>query len=411
MDSEERDDCSVTILRGSTTMRISTLLNPVKLIPNENKLPRDWRGLAELCGLPGEIIPGISQERDPTERVLKLWTRNCKTEATINKLIGFLEQLDRTDVVDDVQSLVAEDVKMHKEQPECKLAVNLDNDQDILTTDDLHRLREGQNPQHYHAFVLFDNADIDFATDLITKLEKDYDLKLCVKERDLVGGSYEHDAVIKLIAERCDRLIVIFSKAFIENNTNQFFYSLAQAISVEKNVRKIIPCVYEDCGELPIGMRWYTKLDYRRSGQYWNFWEMLRNSILTSDARPVNGKLSLPENRSLTSSNSEATLSEDNSISHGTNSRVTFITNDLPNGQTVDDHETTNLEVQPNKINGVAYKASFFKKFKPKSWIFKSKSDNALNKDARETENKNERIKNKENKTKTFKRKTPVPAT
>lgn len=71
----------------------------------------------------------------------------------------------------------------------------------ILTTDDVHNISEGLEPQHYDAFVLFDVDDIDFATKLIDNLEEK-DLKLCVKERDLVGGKCEHDAVIKLIAER-----------------------------------------------------------------------------------------------------------------------------------------------------------------------------------------------------------------
>lgn len=126
--------------------------------------------------------------------------------------------------------------------------------EDILTSDDIRRIGEGLDPQLYDAFVLFDQDDIGFATEVIETMEKSYDLKFCVKERDLVGGSFELDAVIKLIAQRyvlfgqdafttllfnfklcfrCARLVVIISDAFLQSH-DKFFYSLAQSISISK---------------------------------------------------------------------------------------------------------------------------------------------------------------------------------
>lgn len=81
-------------------------------------------------------------------------------------------------------------------------AFDLDLDRHILTRDDVFRMQEGLEPQLYDAFVLFDDDDIAFATEIIDNMEKNFDMKFCIKERDLVAGGSEHDAVIKLIAER-----------------------------------------------------------------------------------------------------------------------------------------------------------------------------------------------------------------
>lgn len=77
-------------------------------------------------------------------------------------------------------------------------------DNNLITIDDVIRLQQGQQPQKYDAFVLFADEDIDFAAKLIKKIE-DFGLKLCVKERDLlVGITFEHEAIMRLISERCN---------------------------------------------------------------------------------------------------------------------------------------------------------------------------------------------------------------
>lgn len=95
----------------------------------------------------------------------------------------------------------------------------------ILTIDDTLAVK-----QYYDAFVLFDDSDIDFASNLIERVEG-AGYKLCVKDRDLKGGTFEHEAMITLIAERCNRLIVLVSPEFIKNsNANKFFVNYAQAL-------------------------------------------------------------------------------------------------------------------------------------------------------------------------------------
>lgn len=101
------------------------------------------------------------------------------------------------------------------------------DDRDIITYDDAERKREGLPPQTYDAFVLFDEDDIGFATDIVNTMEAQYNMKLCVKDRDVVGGEYNHDSVIRLIATRCNRVIVVVSPSFLDSPTNKFFYTLA----------------------------------------------------------------------------------------------------------------------------------------------------------------------------------------
>jgi myeloid differentiation primary response protein MyD88 len=101
-----------------------------------------------------------------------------------------------------------------------------------MTTDDVLRINEGRPLEMYDAFVLYDQDDIDFAIQLLETMEKDYEMKFCVKDRDLVGGGLEMDKMIKLITERCNRLIVILSDSFFKSSANSYYLSFAQAYGI-----------------------------------------------------------------------------------------------------------------------------------------------------------------------------------
>lgn len=66
-------------------------------------------------------------------------------------------------------------------------------------------------------------------------MENDYNLKLCAKERDLIAGHpFEHKAIIELISERCNRLVVIISASYLQSPVNKFVVDYAQAIGIGK---------------------------------------------------------------------------------------------------------------------------------------------------------------------------------
>lgn len=83
---------------------------------------------------------------------------------------------------------------------------------------------------------------------------------------------------MRVISERCERLIVIFSNAFFSSAANTFFVKFAQAIGIEQRTRKIIPCSKESC-ILPVELRFYYVLRYSEKNTYYDFWYRLASSI------------------------------------------------------------------------------------------------------------------------------------
>lgn len=132
--------------------------------------------------------------------------------------------------------------------------------------------------KQYDAFVIYNDKDVEFASELIKQCEnKGY--SLCVRDRDLLGGiSMEDEAVLNLVAKRCHRLIIIVSKAFLRSPMQIFITNFAQAVGIQEGKRKIIPCLLEEC-ELPQMLRFCFRLDYHKSNKLYNFWEKLDQSL------------------------------------------------------------------------------------------------------------------------------------
>ncbi|XP_046389681.1 myeloid differentiation primary response protein MyD88 isoform X1 [Ischnura elegans] len=297
--TDSTDNVTARALRAQTLNMISVLLNPLKVLPTDEGIPRDWRGLAQLAGLDGNITMGLGCKTDPTSEVLKMWISKSGV-ASIGLLKSFLGEMDRWDVVDDTSSMMEQDIKEYsaraKNIDERDRHIAVESDKHILTVDDVCRIEKGLQPQNYDAFLLYAEEDVDFAMEIIEKMEKDYGLKLCIKDRDLVGGlTFEHEAIMKLISERCNRLIVVVSPNFLKSEANKFFVTFAQALGIEQRQRKVVPCLYQRC-QLPPELSYYFLLDFNRAGKLWNVWEKLRDSIQAPSLTPDNRRI--PESRS-----------------------------------------------------------------------------------------------------------------
>lgn len=260
---------------------ISTLLNPPRVIPSESGLPRDWRGLAHLSNLSGELMPLLTSHPDPSDYILTIWQQRQKT-ITVHDFQTILEKIDRWDILDDTVALFEKDAEKYFELAKrCETSAEVlqnEIDSKVLTVDDLHRLKQGLENQYYDAFLLYADEDVNFASEMVEKLENQYELKLCIKDRDLIGGiTFEHEAVMTLISERCNRLIVIVSSNFLKSPANKFFLNYAQALGIDKRQRKVIPCLYGKC-QLPPQLNYMFVLDYNRVGLY-DFWGKLRDSV------------------------------------------------------------------------------------------------------------------------------------
>lgn len=162
--------------------------------------------------------------------------------------------------------------------------VKADPDNDLITHQDLERSEKGLPLQSYDAFVIYDDKDVEFATELVEKCEsKGY--SLCVKDRDLLGGlSFESEAILNILSKRCNRLIIIVSKAFLESPMQRFIINFAQALGIEQGKRKIIPCLIEEC-HLPQMLRFCFRLDYYRNNKLFDFWDKLDKSLKASTER------------------------------------------------------------------------------------------------------------------------------
>lgn len=277
---------------------ISTLLNPPKVIPTENGLPRDWRGLAHSSNLSGEILPLLMSHSDPSAYILSIWEKRHK-DVTIKDLQAALEEIDRWDIIDDTLELFEKDAAKYLASENSATVIENEIDNKILTVDDIYRVRQGLENQYYDAFLLYADEDDDFAMMTVEKLEKQYNLKLCLKDRDLIGGiTFEHQAVMTLISERCNRLIVIVSPNFLKSPANDFFLSYAQGSGICKGQRKIIPCLYGQC-ELPRQLNYMFVLVYKK-GSLYNFWERLRDSVkIVNGVKTEKDLVLFPENEAI----------------------------------------------------------------------------------------------------------------
>lgn len=56
----------------------------------------------------------------------------------------------------------------------------------------------------------------------------------------MIGGlTFEHDAIMRLISERCQRLVVVVSQSFLNSPANKFFVIFAQALGIGTYYRQL----------------------------------------------------------------------------------------------------------------------------------------------------------------------------
>ncbi|XP_069943312.1 uncharacterized protein Myd88 isoform X2 [Cherax quadricarinatus] len=279
-------EAPIRILSSATRQHMATRLDSRKILLASRGVHRDWRGLAEQANLDVSSI-SCWGKISPTEHCLHIWGQKG---GTMMQLWTFLEAMDRFDVIDDTLEIIYSDYDRcmsHGGGALAALPPPLDQlvsdvsiyDKNILTVDDHRNLSMGLGLQHYAALVLFADEDIDFVQEMVEKLEGDYGLKLCLKDRDLVGGlQFESDSIVRLIIERCTRVIAVLSPEFLASSANNFFILFAHALSVDQRRRIVIPCLHKPCAK-PAVISFCHSLDYYRAKGYWNYWEKLRDSL------------------------------------------------------------------------------------------------------------------------------------
>ena len=100
-----------------------------------------------------------------------------------------------------------------------------------------------------------------------------------IKDRDFLGGILEHAAVMRLISERCDKLVPIFSPCFFSSKYNNFLATFVQSRGLEERTRKLIPLIYEQC-DIPSNLDVHHKLAYNPTKKsHAHFWSKLAKSL------------------------------------------------------------------------------------------------------------------------------------
>ncbi|KAK7026768.1 Myeloid differentiation primary response protein MyD88 [Halocaridina rubra] len=275
-------DAPVRILMDATIQLLSTKLDSRKILLTSQGIHRDWRGLAEQAGMDIGCIN--SGKISPTAHCIYKWR---KGHATIGQFLAFLEVMDRFDVIDDALTLIYNDydkcmtqaggLAMTATPPSIDDEVSFDPD--LISVGDVSNRDLGLGLEHYDALVLSAEEDCDFVQELIENIEVKYGFKLFLKERDLLAGlQFETESIVRLITERCTRVIVVLSPEFLASNVNKFFTNFALAFSIDQRRRIVIPCQVKPC-EKPAVISFCHSLDYYRAKGYWNFWEKLRDSL------------------------------------------------------------------------------------------------------------------------------------
>ncbi|XP_037809664.1 myeloid differentiation primary response protein MyD88 [Lucilia sericata] len=290
----------LTALSKKSLRKLSNLLNSRKILRSEEGYERDWRGLASLAKQKCLCEENGVSGDDPMTKVIQLWCTNNPKTATFAYLEQFLGIIDRWDVSDDIYENLVEDTKTYQSKLQQCLDLDSDDnvdmniskpygdfghgsDPNILTTSDVIRAQKGLPPQMYDAFVLYADADLNYASEMLTKLEDNpqYNFKLCMKDRDLLGGvQFEHVALTQLIEERCKHLIVILTEEFLKSPENKFLVNYTQALQIQHKTRKIVPLLYDESVDIPRTLKIYTLLRYNSgTSSLFNFWSKLANSI------------------------------------------------------------------------------------------------------------------------------------
>jgi len=255
------------VIRPSTLEQLSAQLGRVKLLLTDDGKACDWRGLAELAGLAGgATYLKIEQAQDPVKELFSQW--KMRKGATVGKLCLLLQQIDRWDVLDDNVEKMEEDVRLAEKTARLKgldlvelSAVEVEKAEQALTLGDLASLARGAQLPTYDVFVLYGQAEETFVLEVLVPNLEAQGLRVILKDRDLLGGTFEHAAVMQLIKDRCRKLIPVFSKDFFNSDMNSFLATFAQHCGLEEGMRKLVPLVFERC-DIPGNLSLYHKLPY-----------------------------------------------------------------------------------------------------------------------------------------------------
>ncbi|EDV36693.1 uncharacterized protein Dana_GF13086 [Drosophila ananassae] len=293
-------------LSVETRTQLSRMLNRKKVLRSEEGYQRDWRGISELAKQKGFVDENAN---NPMDLVLISWSQRSPQTAKVGHLENFLGIIDRWDVCDDIQENLAKDTERYhvkREQRQAALvdacppppsdcletnnnysnSITVGQSVQILSDEDQRCVQMGKPLPRYNACVLYAEADIDHATEIMNNLESErYNLRLFLRHRDmLMGVPFEHVQLSHFMATRCNHLIVVLTEEFLRSPENTYLVNFTQKIQIENHTRKIIPILYNPGMHIPQTLGIYTHIKYAGDSKLFNFWDKLARSLHDLDA-------------------------------------------------------------------------------------------------------------------------------
>ncbi|KAI5092118.1 myeloid differentiation primary response protein MyD88, partial [Silurus meridionalis] len=264
-------------LNYSVRKKLALYLNP------NNTVAADWTEIAEKMEFTYLEIKNYEKRENPTQKLLEDW--QTRGGATVGRLLSFLEQADRKDIILDLQSLIDDDCRKYLErQKELPVQVPEVDSRQLdrgLTVNDVI-LCLGHIPEMFNAFICYCQSDIQFVHEMIRQLEQtEYNLKLCVFDRDVLPGTCVWTITSELIEKRqCKRMVVVISDDYLDSDACDFQTKFALSLCPGARTKRLIPVVYKSMKRpFPSILRFLTVCDYTRPcTQSW-FWIRLAKAL------------------------------------------------------------------------------------------------------------------------------------
>ncbi|XP_074549140.1 myeloid differentiation primary response protein MyD88 isoform X2 [Halichoeres trimaculatus] len=246
----------------------------------------DWMAVAEAMGYSYLEIQNFERTRSPTKTILDDWQTKSKSDATVGKLLSILTEVERLDIVEDLRSLIDEDVRKYLESlrrtPEPPVQVReVDSSDPRPSPDGLTLEDEEGAPEFFDAFICYCKSDFEFVHTMIQELEQtEYKLKLCVFDRDVLPGSCVWTITSELIEKRCKRMVVVISDEYLDSDACDFQTKFALSLCPGARNKRLIPVVYKPMKkQFPSILRFLTICDYTRPCTQTWFWKRLARAL------------------------------------------------------------------------------------------------------------------------------------
>ncbi|KAG9283297.1 myeloid differentiation primary response protein MyD88 [Astyanax mexicanus] len=265
--SIDYDAIPAIALNYGVRKRLGQYLNPT------NTVASDWTDLAERMDFTYLEIRNYERRENPTQTLLEEW--QTRPEATVGKLLTFLEEAERKDIITDLKRHIDENCRKYLQKPVQVPVVDSGHQDRGITVLDSHM------PEMFDAFICYCKSDIQFVHELIRQLEQtDHNLKLCVFDRDVLPGTCVWSITSELIENRCKRMVVVISDDYLDSDACDFQTKFALSLCPGARSKRLIPVVYKPMKRpFPSILRFLTVCDYTRPcTQSW-FWIRLAKAL------------------------------------------------------------------------------------------------------------------------------------